>query len=342
MKFNDKIGHPFQVGGIETSVLDDGAGRGVRIAWINTGSGLRYKVVLDRGMDVAEAFYNQYGLAWISHGGVKAPPASYQYGLDWLRHMGGGLVTTCGLDHVGSPENDEYGNRGLHGQITFSPASIRCINQPDPAFGKMDFSLTGEMKQSRVFGLKLDLVRTISGKLGEPVIRIHDTITNRGNTPAPHMVLYHVNLGWPLVDEGADILWEGGWDSRGGEQDDAIFHDGGDFKKCQPAMDIHCGTGEACAFIDIESDAAGWCECGLVNRKIGLKFGLRFRKDQLPWLINWQHWGKSEYVTALEPATHPPLGQAPARESKTLMFLEPAEAREYELEMFIREIKKGA
>jgi len=336
MKGNNRISHPSQVGGIETSVLDNGPGRGVRIAWISTGTGLRYKVVLDRGMDIAEAFYNAHSLAWISHEGIKAPPASYQSGLDWLRHWGGGLITTCGLDHMGSPENDEYGDRGLHGQIGYQPAEIRSIDQPDPASGKMDFSISGVMRQSRVFALKLELERRISGTLGEPVIRIHDKVTNRGNTPAPHMMLYHVNLGWPLVDEGAEILWQGEWDSRGGEQDDAIFHEGGTFKTCQPPLANHCGTGEACAFIDIIADKKGWCKCGIRNPKIGLEFNLRFRKDQLPWLINWQHWGENEYVTGLEPATNPTVGQGPARDSGTLLFLEPGESLEYELEISIK------
>ncbi len=37
-----KLTHHTQLGGIETSVLDNGTGRGTRIAWINTGTGLRY------------------------------------------------------------------------------------------------------------------------------------------------------------------------------------------------------------------------------------------------------------------------------------------------------------
>ena len=46
--FAGKISNPAQLGGIETAVLDNGAGRGVRVAWVNTGSPLRFKVVLDR------------------------------------------------------------------------------------------------------------------------------------------------------------------------------------------------------------------------------------------------------------------------------------------------------
>lgn len=99
--WKQKISNPFQVGGIETAVLDNGPGRGTRIAWINTGGGLRYKVVLDRAMDIADAFYNQHSLAWLSHGGITSPQPFSGGGLNWLRTFGGGLVTTCGLTHVG-------------------------------------------------------------------------------------------------------------------------------------------------------------------------------------------------------------------------------------------------
>ena len=58
--WNDKVGNIFQVGGIETSVLDNGPAKGSRIAWINTGSGLRFKVAIDRSLDIVDAFYNQH------------------------------------------------------------------------------------------------------------------------------------------------------------------------------------------------------------------------------------------------------------------------------------------
>ena len=56
----DKIGNIQQIGGIETSVLDNGPACGSQIAWVNTGSGLRYKVVIDRCLDIMDAFYNHY------------------------------------------------------------------------------------------------------------------------------------------------------------------------------------------------------------------------------------------------------------------------------------------
>ena len=62
--WSDKVGNVSQVGGIETSVLDNGISRGMRVAWINTGAGLRFKVLIDRAMDIADAAYNQYNLVW--------------------------------------------------------------------------------------------------------------------------------------------------------------------------------------------------------------------------------------------------------------------------------------
>ena len=330
---NNKIGHPSQLGGIETSVLDNGAGRGVRIAWINTGSGLRYKVVIDRAMDIAEAFYNQHGLAWISQAGIRPPETAAFVGLEWLRNWGGGLVTTCGISYMGSPETDENGVRGLHGRISNLPAEIVSIIQPDPENGKMDFSITGIMRESGVFGPHLELERTISGTLGVPEICISDRVTNRGNSPAPHMLLYHLNMGWPLIDKGTQLNWKGKWQSRGNDLDNEIFHEGGSFHECQEPMDSHHDGGEACAFIDIEPDAAGNCICSAVNPTLGIGLEISFKKEQLPWLINWQHWGKGEYVTALEPATNLTVGQSHARTQGTLIELNPNEIRQYDLKL---------
>ena len=333
--WTNKVSNHAQIGGIETSVLDNGTGRGVRIAWINTGTGLRYKLVLDRAMDIADAFYNQHSLAWLSHTGITPAEPFSDRGADWLRTFGGGLLTTCGLSHVGGPEQDAYGERGLHGKIGNITAEIESIIQPDPVVGQLDMSITGRMKETTIFGPRLELKRTISGTLGQPTIRIHDEVVNRGNTSAPHMLLYHFNFGWPLVDEDTDIIWQGNWQAREGGINDQIFREGHEFKKCPAPLDNHNGTGEAVASIDVSPDASGMCTVGLHNARIGLALALRFQKKQLPWFINWQHWGKGEYVTGLEPATNPLIGQAKAREQNELILLAPGETRSYDLELEI-------
>jgi len=331
--WHHKISNAAQLGGIETAIIDNGPGRGTRIAWINTGTGLRYKVVIDRAMDIADAFYNQHSLAWLSHVGITSPQPFSSHGMDWISTFGGGLLTTCGLSHVGGPEADEYGERGLHGGISNLPAELESVKQPDPLRGDLSMSITAKIRQTQVFGPSLELRRTISGTLGQPVLRIHDEVFNAGNTPQPHMLLYHFNFGWPLVDEGTSLLWKGAWSSGSAEKPAQIFRDGNDFRTASAPLEAHNGTGEEVTVIDPPASRDGFCTCGLYNQKLRLAISLQFKKSQLPWLTNWQHWGQGEYVTGLEPGTHPPIGQSRARKNNELIFLQPGTARSYDLEL---------
>ncbi len=338
--WHNKISNTAQLGGIESSVLDNGAGRGTRIAWFNTGSGLRFKVVIDRAMDIADAFYYEHSLAWISHAGTSTAQPLADKGIDWLRTFGGGLMVTCGLSHVGGPEKDEYGERGVHGLISNTPAELISLIQPDPVSGNMEMSISGIIRESQALGNRLELRRTISATLGKSTIRIEDEVINRGNTDAPHMILYHCNLGWPLVDEGTKIHWDGKWIPRDGNPN-KLFREGNDFHICPAPLDEHNGSGEEVAFIDIESDDAGFCRCGLENPQIGLNLNLRFKKKQLPYLSNWLHYGKGEYTVGLEPGTNPPVGQSRARQQNELIMLAPGEKRKYELEIEVLTNKLG-
>ena len=330
-----KVSNPAQVAGIETSILDNGAGRNSRIAWINTGSGLRLKVVPERALDITEAFMNAYSLAWISHHGTVPPLRSATHGIEWLRAFGGGLMTTCGLDHVGGPEEDEYGKRGLHGEISNLPAEIISIVQPDLYHNRDTMSITGRMLQSRVFEPHLELTRTISARLGISAFEVHDTVRNLGNQPAPHMMLYHLNFGWPLVDEGTQILWDGRWESRDSEMDRQVFNESNDFRTCPGVLEKHAGGGEAAVYIDPTVGTDGLYQCGLYNPRLGLRVTVSAHKNQLPALTNWQHFGQREYVLGLEPGTHHPIGQSSAREEASLIWLQPGEEREYQLKFDI-------
>lgn len=334
-KWKDKISNSAQLGGIELSTLEDGQGRGCRVAWVNTGSGLRFKVVLDRGMDIADAFYNEHSLAWISHLGVTVPNP-YSTGVNWLNSFGGGFLSTCGLTHIGPPEKDESGERGLHDRIGNIPASLISISQPDLKSNSPAMSISGKALQSlAVGGPHLELKRTISAQLGAASFKIMDEVSNVGNVAAPHMLLYHFNLGWPLIDEGTEIIWKGKWHSRGGKNNDFIFNENNfpSLKKCSSTIPEHLGKGESVGFIELESEADGMCECGVNNRQLGLKVMMRFPQKLLPCLTNWQHFGKHEYVMGIEPGTHPPIGQMAALKNKTLTYLQPEETRIYEIEI---------
>ena len=58
-------GH-LQLGGIRTFTLNDGNEVGVRAVEIRTGTGFRFLVLPDRGMDIAEAEFAGRSLCWRS------------------------------------------------------------------------------------------------------------------------------------------------------------------------------------------------------------------------------------------------------------------------------------
>jgi len=145
------------------------------------------------------------------------------------------------------------------------------------------------------------------------------------------MILYHFNFGWPLIDEGTEIIWKGKWQPA--KSDSKIFKEGENFRTCRAPMEAHNAGGEDVGFINMDADASGMCMGGLYNRKIELGVMLRFPKKQLPWLNNWLHFGKGEYVVGVEPATNPVIGQSKAREQKQLIMLAPGETLSYDVEL---------
>jgi hypothetical protein len=330
--WKNKVCNISQIGGIESSVIDNGPGRGVRIAWINTGSPLRYKVVIDRCLDIVDAFFAEHSLAWISHRGITPPNPAAVTGLEWLYDFPGGLMTTCGLSNIGVPEEGKFGTHGLHGRASNLPAEIVSIVQPEPVMGKDEMSITAVVKQSKVFGPSLVLRRTIRSRLGCAAIWVDDEVTNEGTEPVPHMLLYHCNFGYPLVDEVAEICYKGKCRSRGNDYDDAVFNSNTNFKKCSGPLKSHRGTGEACGFIDLKTDKQGIVTAGIYNPKLQIAVSMSYNKSNLPHMANWQHWGYGDYVTALEPGTNPPMGLTRADEQGDLKFLKPGQSIKYNLQ----------
>ncbi len=326
--------NPSQLGGIETSVLDDGPGRGVRIAWVNTGGGLRYKVVIDRGLDIADAEFLGQSLTWHSLTGVTAPNRAYERGLDWLRGFYGGLVVGCGPMSVGAPCTDNEQELSLHGTHSNTPAAVEFITSPDPARGRYEMNITGVVRTARVFGPNVELRRTISSTLGEPTLRIYDQFLNRGNQAVDHGWLLHINFGYPLLEAGESVYcYDGELTPRPGDAVSIAKR-----KRYQDAptepLDEHRGAGEDFQYVDPNADAEGNVLCGVVNRKRGFGIELRYSNKDYPRLGNWQHWGPSgSWVGALEPMNCGVEGRKIDRERGWLDKLEPGQIKEYRCEI---------
>ncbi len=123
----------------------------------------------------------------------------------WLRSFFVGILTTCGLQHFGSPMVKDGEELGLHGRIANAPAENvkyeRGVRDENPTL-----SLEGAMREARIFGENLTLHRKLEFEYEQDSILLTDTITNHGFGDRQFVYALHLNYGYPLLEEGCRLI----------------------------------------------------------------------------------------------------------------------------------------
>ena len=231
----------------------------------------------------------------------------------------------------------------LHGRFSNTPAALGSLTNPDPRRGRHALALELIIRDTRVFGPSFEIRRRISGTLGVPEIVIEDEVENIGDTLAAHHWLYHCNLGYPLLDEGARFVYRGRaryWivpPPPGEDILQPLSAAAMDKLKRVPApMPEHAGAGERGLVVELEPEKNGECRVGLVNSRRRLGLQIAFPRDALPRLAHWQHYGPGGcYVSGLEPFRGSLLGSAREDDPALHPVLRPGEVRRYRLRLTV-------
>ena len=194
-----------QIGGATRYELGEGIERGVEICEVRTGSGFRFLVAPSRGLDIVFAEHNGRPLCWNSSTGIAHPLSYERDNFGWLRGFSGGLLTTCGFSSFGGPCEDDGEEYGLHDRASYLPASEIAVAETWNG-DDCDVTVSGTIRQTRVFGPNLVLRRRITARLGENRLTVRDTLTNEGFRAEPFVILYHCNFGFPVVSEYSRIV----------------------------------------------------------------------------------------------------------------------------------------
>lgn len=307
---NKYIGHPSQICGVRETRMVGGKADGMRLLEVRNGKGLEFTVSLDRCADIPYLFYKGNSMAYIAPCGMVAPQYYDNQGLGFLKSFTAGFLTTCGLSAVGNPCEDDGEQLSLHGNIAHVPCEQHSYTVDD------DFiKITAVIRDGALGGNQYLLTREYLCGLKENTLTITDKVKNVGPKEAPYMIMYHCNMGYPLLSEksvlsisSSSIAPRDEYAAKGMEKWDEIL----------PPTE---GFIEQCFYHEFESEPM----VSLKNPEIGTELQMTFERSTLDCFTQWKMLGEYEYAMGLEPGNCYPDGRDIMREKGILKTLKPGE-----------------
>ena len=167
--------------------------------------------------------------------------------------------------------------------------------------------------------------------MGENKLIIEDMVKNIGFEKSPHMIIYHINIGFPILDKNSKLIEPANSiitpfdeNAKNGFAKYSTFDD--PVKNFKEHVFLH----------DIRADKSGYINAAMVNEEFedtGIGVYLKYNKDNLPYLNEWKMIGQGEYVVGIEPANCNVGGRDKERETGRLKFLNPDEEVKYYIEI---------
>lgn len=170
--------------------LDGGPADGSRLIEVTNAAGLSVDLLPDRCLDLGQVRLNGVPFAWVGPNGL-APAAPGEMDLAL-----GGLMCTCGFDHIRQPEAHRGGRYPLHGSMSLRRAQVEAAwVRPDGSA-----KIRARVVHGVAGGASWTLVRRITIPADRAEIAIEDEVELRSPADGDRvMALYHVNLGPPLI-----------------------------------------------------------------------------------------------------------------------------------------------
>ncbi len=304
---------------------------------------LRVTVLADKGTDIYEFLYKPRDIdfLWRSWVGLRERshflPTSWRSAGAHADYYEGGwqeLFPNCG-----SLSLHQGAELGQHGEVLLLPWQY-AITRDEPDEIEVRFDV-------RTVRTPFHLIKTLSLRRNEPVLRIHERVTNESGQEVDFTWGHHPAFGWPFIDESCRVelpecriktleeFTSATSRLKGGQTSQwpmAAAIAGGE-------IDISRVPGPETASQDmifLEGMREGWY--AVTNNRLRVGFSLRYPADLFNRLWYWQvfrggmnyPWWGSTYKIALEPcATLPVLSRA-AQQGEALR-LAAGESREIEM-----------
>ncbi len=300
-----------------------GRSEGVQVFEIDNGT-MCIDVLPTRGMGIWRVSRGSKTLGWRAPAREPVHPAFVPVfdpsGLGWLEGFNE-LLCRCGLESNGAPEFDAVGKllHPLHGRIANLPAHrVELIVDEDAG----QLTLRGIVDESRFHFQSLRLTTTITTKIDSDEFSWADEVENIGGRDATMQMLYHFNIGQPLLRPGARIAAPIGTVAP---LTQIAAREGVEQWNIMPPP--RPGSAEQVYCVDLAADDAGDTRVLVSGLTDDEAVSLRFNKRTLPCLTVWRNTPAETdgYVLGIEPGTNFPNPHSFEKQQGRVVSLKPGE-----------------
>ncbi len=321
-----RVGTMAQLASIQPFEYSGGKAQGVKAFHISNGTGLDFTVLESKCLDMVSMKYKGMNLNYMPKSGIVSPALADMNGTEFMRSISGGMMYTCGLMNVCNACVDEGLNRVFHGVMKATPAeqvNVSCDWEGEDYV----LRLSGEMREAAIFNENLLMKRTIATKFGAKSVHVHDVIENQGFEEQGLMLLYHINVGYPVVDEGSRIIIPSA-DINGR---DPVSQSG--IEECANITAPVDGYSENVFIHKTACDSLGRTGAAVINDRLGIGVYIKYNAVELPNLIEWRSMRSGDYALGIMPSTCLVGGRVFEKEHGTLRMIAPFEKIEFEVEI---------
>lgn len=269
---NAKIGNPEQVCSAQRVQVTDGRGNGARQIYVANGK-LNFILSESNALDILRLWHEGTNVGFVSKNGLYTAPSGF------LNNFPAGMLYTCGFDAIGVIEGHP-----LHGRLHSIPAEVKELKADEKGV-----RIVAEIRDTALFGENLVMTRVIETAAGSDELKVTDTLTNCAFRDENYCMLYHVNVGYPFVDEGAKVV--GKLLESKPRTEWAKKH-----MKTMLTVESPVDNMEETCYFHKTADGT----LALVNRKLGKKFTV---KSSYKKFVQWKSRASGDYVIGLEPCS---------------------------------------
>lgn len=264
-----------QMASLRRYTLTEGRGKGLDVLDCDNGK-IRFLLNVSKACDIMQLYYEGQNMSFLSKNAFTARET------DFLSRFEGGMLYTCGLDSVGGREGFE-----LHGTLHNIPAEIiraEC--------NENGIIVEAIIRDTALFGKKLVIKRKIFTAIGGDSVTLEDTLVNEGYKTEEYCLLYHINVGYPMLNYGAKLIADvESYTPR------TAWAKKNEATMCEMSAPVP-NQEETCYFLNLKKS-----EITLVNEKIGKEITVAYSGNTLPHFVEWKSMASGDYALGLEPCT---------------------------------------